>query len=184
MKLTKDEKQQMRADKKQRKKELKEERSYKKQRHQMAMGIVLHQDRTFTAKEIDVEKIKKNDQGIIEIEGFDYYLPDVPYDFNKWWPFKPRTLRRYLFPDPHSIIVWNENNWKAIDINWAYQNAEHTNIMPTTMGGLLKENGFAQSIASMKAKNKLQIDRKWIILIVIVVAVIAFLLIAGTGVKI
>lgn len=173
LRRTAEEKQQRREEKEQER----EARQYRKAKHRIAAGMVLFKDRTYIAVPIDIDKDKT-----VTVDGFEYQVPDIPYYLKKWWPFKARTFKRLLFPDEHYSIIWNELNWRAIDITWAQENAEHKNIMPSSWGGLLRETGFAQSVNSMKAKNKLAIDRKWIVLIVIVVAVVAVITILGTGV--
>jgi hypothetical protein len=159
------------------KEEAKAERHDRKSKHRMAMAMLLYKDRTFEAKEIDVDK-----ERTVFFQGIGYTVPDIPYNMTKWWPFKARTYKRIIFPDQHYNIVWNEGEPQAIDITWAHMTAEHKNIMPSSWGGLIKETLFAQSVNSMKAKNKLHLDRKWVIVIVAVVAIVAVLIILGTGV--
>lgn len=146
-------------------------------RHRLAMATLLFKDRTYSVKEIDIDETQ-----LVEFDNQTYAVPPIPYDLKKWWPFKARTFKRWFMPDGHYIIIWNEGDYNAIDISWAHANATHKNIMPSSWGGLIKETLFAQSVNSMKAKNKLHLDRKWLVLIVIAIVVVVVVVVLGTGV--
>jgi hypothetical protein len=160
--------------------ERKEAKASKKKRHlrhRLAMATLLFKDRTYAVKEIDIDETQ-----LVEFENQTYAVPPIPYDMVKWWPFKARTLKRWFLPDSHYIIIWNEGDYNAIDISWAHANATHKNIMPSSWGGLIKETLFAQSVNSMKAKNKMHLDRKWLVLIVIAIVAVVVVVVLGTGV--
>jgi hypothetical protein len=168
--------------KRQRKEERDVKRADKKKqrlRHRLAMATLLYKDRTYSCKEIDIDETELVRFGKDEST---YNVPPIPYNLVKWWPFKSRTFKRWFMPDQHYIIIWNEGEYNAMDISWAHANATHKNIMPSSWGGLIKETLFAQSVNSMKAKNKLHLERKWLVLIVIAIVAVVVVVVLGTGV--
>jgi hypothetical protein len=174
---TKAEKELLRSERKAAKDLKKSNKKKQRQKHRLAMATLLYKDRTYSCKEIDIDETE-----LVAFENDIYAVPPIPYNLVKWWPFKARNFKRWFMPDGHYIIIWNEGNYNAMDISWAHANATHKNIMPSSWGGLIKETLFAQSINSMKAKNKLHLDRKWLVLIVIAIVAVVVVVVLGTGV--
>ena len=156
------------------KKELRIER---RSRHKLALGVVLHADRTMSTQEIDLSSGIRT----IFFNGIAYNVPLVPYRIKKWWPYKSRTWKRKLFPDEHHIIVWLENEPNAMDCAAAIDTAEHQNIIPSSLGGLLNESLMSKAVMSMKSKNKTGMSNKMlaVVIVIVIVLIIVFSKIMG-----
>jgi hypothetical protein len=146
----------------------KEARRFKKKRHSIALGIVLHDDHTMSTREIDLTDNPKE----IIICSKNYNIPDVPYRLRGWWPFRARTWKRKLFSDEHSIIVWKDGYPESMDCASALKDAPHQNILPTSLGGLIGEGMMARSLMSMRSKNKMGMDRNTLLIIIGVVGIL------------
>lgn len=165
------------AIKKAAKKLLKEARIERRSRHRIALGVVLHSDRTMTTREIDLNQ----GESMIFVDGLNYNIPIIPYRLKKWWPFKARTWKRKLFPDEHYIIVWLQGKPEAVDCAGALDMAEHQNILPYSLGGLVHESLMSKAVLSMKSKNKTGMSNKMLgmIIIIVIVLVVVFSKIMG-----
>lgn len=154
---------------------LKEARRVRRSRHRMALGVLLHADRTLSSREIDLNLGERT----IFFDGIAYNVPLVQYRLRKWWPYKARTFKRKLFPDQHYIIVWIEGEPNSIDCTSALNMATHKNILPYSLGGLIKESLFSRAVMSMKSKNKMGVSNKVLaIIIVVVIAIVIVILIS------
>ena len=160
--MTKEEKQQPKAD--------------KRRRHRMAMVTIFFTDQTYSLIQVDIDKQK----GKLTVEDFDYELPSMPMKVQGWWPFKARTLKAAIFKDAHYNIDFTEGDSRPVNINYELDD-ESNYIHPMTYKAMVNEKGYEKMLQSIKKKKIGGPDTKWLIIIVAIVAVAGLIIAKMVG---